>query len=559
VALILTAVGILFWFTRTKPAPTPQMIRVPGTENSSSIALSPDGQYIAHTVSKFGKRALTMTNIGSGSSVQLIAPDDSLYWGMKFSRDNNYLYFVRSQNSELILEKIPILGGQVTTIMRGFPDGFTISPDGSKICYVRQLADGPTVMYIANSDGSGETEIARRIKPENYSTHEIAWSPDGKLIANMVGSSGGGARLIAVNVETGSETVLSDKRWAGGDGIAWLPDGSGIVGGLYEEGNSPTQVWLVPLNGGEPRKITTDLENYGAVDISADGQTILAGQFKDESSLWIQPAGKVLESRPVNDEKHHMFRWVRWKGDQELVFASSIGPNRDIWTMDAQGLRQKQITENAKANIMADASRDGETIYFSSNRASKGVFNLYRCNSDGQAVSQLTFGDGEFQPEVSPDGKWVYYTAGNPNGDELKRTIWKVASSGGGPVQLTTGPSFYPAVSPDGQYIAFWRKQPDVDAWKVAIMKPTGEIVKHLDIPRSNPIAWTPDGKGISFLKAENGVSNIWTQPVSGGQAVQETRFASDQIVNFDWSAGGQLVCSRNSRRRDVFLIRNFR
>ena len=560
-AIVSVIGGIAFWVATPTPTRVPLMIRVAGTENSASIALSPDGQYIAHAISKFGKRALTMTNVGSGSSVQLIPPDDSLYYGMKFSRDNSYLYFVRLQNDQFTLDRIPVLGGQIVNIMNDSPQEFAISPDGSKICYVRRLPNGVSSMNVANSDGTGEREIAQRMTPDNYSVYDIAWSPDGMSIADLAHhGEEDGSKLITIDIETGKETFVSDKSWAGGDGLAWLPDGSGLVGGLNEAGNSPTQVWLVPLKTGEPQKITTDLENYGGIDISADGQTIIAGQFKDESSLWVQPLGKPNESRPVTNEKHHMFRWVRWLGERDLVFASSIGPNRDVWAMDTQGLNERQITSEAKNNIMPAAARDGTTIYFCSNRAGKGVFNIYRTTADRQKIDQLTFGDGEFQPAVSPDGKWIYYTAGNPDGDELKRTIWKIPTDGGCAIQVSAKPSFYPSVSHDGRSIAFWLKQADDQPWKVAIMKADGSgVAKLLDIPRPNPIAWTADDTGITFIKTIDGVSNLWTQPVGGGAPLQETRFTSDQITNFDWSVKGELVCSRTGRRRDVYLIRNFR
>jgi Tol biopolymer transport system component len=397
---------------------------------------------------------------------------------------------------------------------------------------------------------------------EVFAEYEIAWSPDGWSFANLAknGSAEGGSRLVSVDVETGKETVLSQKEWAGGDGIAWLADGSGIVGGFFESGNSPTQVWLIPIGNGEPRKITSDLENYGSIDISADGQTIIAGQFKDESSLWVQPPGKPDEARPVTNEKHHLFRWVRWLGEGDLVFGSSIGPDRDVWAMDTQGANQRQITSGAKNNIMPAASRDGKTIYFCSNRAGKGVFNIYRTTADGQTVDQLTSGDGEFQPAVSPDGKWIYYTAGNPGGDELKWTVWKLPASGGDPVQLTRQPSFYPVVSPDSRFLAFWIMPTDGQKWQVAIMSvDSGRVEKTLDIPRSNPLGWNAAGTGISFIKTVDDVGNIWTQPIGGGPPAQETKFTSDQTSNFDWSAKGDLVCTRNGRRRDVFLIRNFR
>nr|MBP7377161.1 hypothetical protein [Pyrinomonadaceae bacterium] len=73
------------------------------------------------------------------------------------------------------------------------------------------------------------------------------------------------------------------------------------------------------------------------------------------------------------------------------------------------------------------------------------------------------------------------------------------------------------------------------------------------------PIHWTTDGKGVSYLVTVAGVSNIWTLPIDGKPARQETNFTTDDIFDFDWSNDGVLVSSRISRPRDVVSIRNFR
>jgi len=78
VAAIVLVGGALAWLIRTRPIPSPVMTRVAGTEDSSAVAFSSDGKYLAHAVSKAGKRDLEVTNIGSGSSVQLVPPDESL-------------------------------------------------------------------------------------------------------------------------------------------------------------------------------------------------------------------------------------------------------------------------------------------------------------------------------------------------------------------------------------------------------------------------------------------------------------------------------------------------
>ncbi len=58
---------------------------------------------------------------------------------------------------------------------------------------------------------------------------------------------------------------------------------------------------------------------------------------------------------------------------------------------------------------------------------------------------------------------------------------------------------------------------------------------------------------------SSNGVSNIWSQPLSGEAAKQLTDFTTEQILFFDWSDDNQLVCSRGVTTQEAVLISNFR
>jgi Tol biopolymer transport system component/DNA-binding winged helix-turn-helix (wHTH) protein len=556
---VAASVLLLFGFFGRRSERVPRIERVRGTEQSSALAISPNGEYIAHAVSKAGKRTLMMTHIGSGSGVVLHPADEGLYYGLTFSKDGNQLYFVKAIEERRSLFRIPVLGGNVVKIFDDVGAKVSFSPTGNQFCFVRRVNDSTSIM-IANVDGTGEASLSSRKMPQYYSDFEIAWSPDGKTIATLAGDRDkGGSQLIGINTITGEETAIAETRWAGGDGLEWLDDGNAIVAGLFEKGNSPTQVWLIPFPTGEARRITNDTENYGSVGISVAGNVILAGQFKDTSSLWIQPSDVTAAARPVSNEKHHLYKWVRWTGDGKLIYASSIGENRDIYTMETSGNNERQITENARNNIMPVTTPDGKILVFASNRAGKGVFNLYRSNSDGEGVAQITFGDGEFQPAVSADGRWVFYTAGNPDGDPLQRSIWKVPIDGGEPVSVVSKPSFSADASPDGENIACLIKDSVEAAWHIGVVDTrNGSIVKSVDAPFSNVVQWMPDGKGVSFIKTADGVANIWSQDLSGGPPRQMTKFSSDAIANFDWSQSGDLVCSRTSKTRDAFLIRDF-
>lgn len=541
----------------------PSVVRVPGTEQSSSIAFSPNGEYIAHSVSAAGKRTLTMTHVKSGSNLPLLPPEDPVYHGMTFSRDSSFLYFVRSGPEFNSLYKIPILGGSVTPILDRVDSRISFSPDGARFCFVRKLPGNVTVMMVANADGTGEREIARRSAPQYYSAFEISWSPDGKLIANAAGS---GAKvpdmqLIGVEVESGREIVLNDQKWATVDGLEWLPDGRGLIGGMAEGPTSPIQVWLAPFPSGEPTRITSDLENYGSVGVSADGSAIMAGQFKDNTAVWVVPPGEAAKAHPVKTGKHHKFNWVRWLSDNSFTFGSDAGEHRDVWRMNLDGSDERALTNGPQANVMPMPTSDGRFIIFSAFRDDNGLFELWRMGPDGSNPTQITpTGGGAWQPTLTPDGKWAFYTAGQMDGPPLKRRIWKVPVEGGDPVPFADRAAYQPDVSADGRFLACWIKADERSKPQAAIFPiGGGEPIKVFDSPIGNRLDWTPDGKGLSYVVTVDAVSNVWTQPIDGGPPRQETNFTSETIRNFEWHPDGRLLVSRYHKTRDVILIRNFR
>lgn len=87
-----------------------------------------------------------------------------------------------------------------------------------------------------------------------------------------------------------------------------------------------------------------------------------------------------------------------------------------------------------------------------------------------------------------------------------------------------------------------------------------GPPIKIFDVTRTTifRLRWTPDGQAITYINTRDAVSNIWSQPISGGPPKQLTQFTSEQIEAFDWSRDGQLICSRGYTARDVVLISNF-
>jgi Tol biopolymer transport system component len=78
------------------------------------------------------------------------------------------------------------------------------------------------------------------------------------------------------------------------------------------------------------------------------------------------------------------------------------------------------------------------------------------------------------------------------------------------------------------------------------------------DIAR--PIAVTPDGKAVAYTIVENGVGNVWEQPLDGSPGHRLTNFTSDRIRAFQFSTDGKsLAIARMHVVSDVVLLRDTR
>ena len=536
-----------------------KITRIPGTDKAASVAISPDGEYIAYaemnsTGKPSGKQSLWVLHVATNTRVQILPPSDVQIWGgLTYSPDGGDLFYVSNDT----LYKVPANGGEAVKLLAAVR-AFSLSPDGRSVAFVRVVKSEETDLMVADFDGSGERVLAKRNKPEFIGVP--AWSPDGSLIACTTGvlAKRSQAGVIGFDAATGEERRITDNKWDEFTGrLAWLPDGNGLV-------VSAPQIWHIPYPPGEALQVTRD-PNYGNSDLSlaTDGRSLVTIQSGSRSAVWLLPNGDPNAAMPITSDVSDDYRDVAWTPDGRILYAANANNSRDIWIMNGDGTNPKQLTANAGVNLQPRASADGRYVVFSSIRANAGAFNLWRMDIDGSNPVQLTYGSGEGQPVCSPDGRWVIYAQGGPNTSAEQKTLWRVPIDGGESLPLTDKPSAFASISPDGTLIACWYQEDPAGPMKMALIPTSGgPPVKILDatMPRSlSPIRWMPDGKSISYVNTTPFVGNIWNQPVSGGPPQPLTQFTTELIGGFDWSPDGQLICSRRHATQDAVLITDFR
>jgi Tol biopolymer transport system component len=288
--------------------------------------------YATGEVWSFGKETLWVRQVGTGSDIQIVPPADMRYGGLIFSRDGDFLYVVQSKSLDVslgVLYRIPVLGGTKKRLIVDVAGSVflvnpvTMSPDGKRVAFLRDSkATSETALMVANEDGSGEKQLAVRKSPNGFGG-PVAWSPNGKTIAVATDNTEAGvqyASLVEVPVQRGAERPLTQKRWPWVADLAWVPDGRGLVANTQERSGGPTQVVYVSYANGEVRRITSDLNNYSNVSVTADSRVVATVQLEFLADAWVAPLAALDSAKSITS--HGSLGYPTWSPDGRIVYSS---------------------------------------------------------------------------------------------------------------------------------------------------------------------------------------------------------------------------------------------
>jgi Tol biopolymer transport system component/DNA-binding winged helix-turn-helix (wHTH) protein len=535
-------------------------------------AVSPDGKYVAYLQSERGQESLWVRQVEVAGGIEIVQPGGSYYVGITFSPDSNSVFYVRYERDKDsatgVLYQVPVLGGAARKILTDVDSQISFAPDKKHFAFVRNyLSRRESHLLIANLDDANEQTLAVHAGVHWITDSAPAWSPDGKIIMCQARtenstSTNSKTHLVAVQVADGKQTIFNNThQWDAIQAIEWLADGTGLIVAARDNASLLAyQLWQVDYPGGEARAITKDSNSYSSASVTADMKSLVTILHRRIANLWVAPRDRTSDAVRILSGNSKELGWllgVEWLRNGKIIYGSTASGKEDIWLMNADGSNQKQLTTTAGANFEPTVSADGRTMVYAS-KAADATTHLWKMNLDNGESAQLTNGDFDLRPDISPDGRWVVYMSIAKS----LPTLWKISVEGGqAPIQITDKIASVPRVSPDGRFIAcFYRAR--VSAFSKLAILPSdgGEPVKVFErsptIIIEAGIQWTPDGRALTFVDNRDGVSNIWLQPVDGSPAKQLTNFTSETVFRFAWSPDGKMfVAERGTEIGDIVLI----
>jgi TolB protein len=214
-----------------------------------------------------------------------------------------------------------------------------------------------------------------------------------------------------VTIDTGFATRCNNDH-----GIS--PDATQIAISDNSQGDHESLVYLVPIAGGTPRRMTQNSPSY----------------------------------------------WHGWSPDgKTLAFVGQRNGDFDIYTIPAAGGEEVRLTTAKGLDDGPEYSPDGKYIYFNSERT--GHMQIWRMKPDGSDQEQVFSDDlNNWFPHISPDGQWMVFLTygadvnGHPENKDVMlrlmsladRKITVLAKLFGGQGTINV-----PSWSPDSKQVAF--------------------------------------------------------------------------------------------------------
>ena len=497
-------------------------------------AISPDGTRIAFSY----KGDIYVVPVAGGPARQLTtnpAYDSDPVW----TPDGQQLFFSSYREGSKDIFRVPAEGGTPKRITN-YPGNETpkaVLPDGRIAFTASLLPDVRTDEFTGNDQlwavsAEGDRPTDRRpalLSPVTMS--ELSVRPDGAILYEDYKGYEDPLRKHHTSAVTrdiwlcqdGAFTQLS--RFNGEDRQpVWAADGDSFYY-LSEQGGKTLNVFRSSVdNPAQPTQLTRfEKDPVRYVSVANDG-TLAFSQNGDLYTLKPGAAPRKLEITVLRDENERDLVKMNYTGGATAMALSPDGKEiavvirGDVFVTSVDYKTTRRITNTPEQERGVSFSKDGRELYYAAER--NGCWGVWRTVLTEKNDKLFTYavktkeelfsepGETSFQPEVSPDGKWVAYLR--------DRTELVVKPAKGGKVKsLLKGANYsysdgdqHFAWSPDSEYLlATYQADGGWNNADVCLVEvSTGKVT---DLTQSGysdgSFRWALGGKAMTWESDKNG------------------------------------------------------
>jgi len=365
-------------------------------------------------------------------------------------------------------------------------------------------------IWVADENGGNVQRLTVNRARDAYPK----FSPDGKWIA--FSSDRNGNLDVYLIPSTGGTPKQLTHHSADDVVLGWTPDGKGVLFSSQRGEDFMGMLYVVSVDGGMPWRAGPDMGN--AASYSADGNRIA-----------YNPKGQVY-----------------WRKYYRGAYAT------DVWIEDVSAKKFTQVTDFDGLDSWPMWGKDG--IYFVSDRDGEGLTNIWRvAEAGGKADKVTSFKSGDVRfPSISADGRTIVF--------EHDFGIWKLdtASKKVSQIKLDIDAE---TEENDSEMRAFSSEADDYDlapnARRIVVsvhgelfIVPVeeGDIRQITDSPaRDRGVAYSPDGKWLSFISDSSGREELYVVSVDGSGESQKLTDIDALKLGYNWSPDSKEIAFTSS------------
>ena len=355
------------------------------------------------------------------------------------------------------------------------------------------------------------------------------FSPDGKTIAftgeydgnrevYIIPADGGEPRRLTYTA-TNARDDVGDRMGPNNIVMTWTPNGEGVVYRNRISDGFDGRLWTAPLSDGMPQALP--LPEGGFCSYAPDGKRMAYNRVFREFRNWKYYRGGMAD---------------------------------DIWLYDPDAKKVENLTNNVAQDICP--MWIGDDIYFISDRdRTMNLFVYHTATRQTEKITDYTDYDIKFP---STDGKQIVYEHAGylyrfdpQTGKNEQIRITLNAENIYARTEQKHVADYVTAarLSADGKRLAVTARG---EVFDVPTTKGVTRNISRTPGANEREADWSPDGRYIAYISDRTGETEIYLQPAEGGEPVQLTTGNDTYIRSLSWSPDSKTVLYTDRKNRIV-------
>jgi len=500
--------------------------------------------------------------IGTLSVTQLVGRKNDLgdtgAHHARFSPDGKFIAYASPKGNGSAIWLKQLASGEPFSNQGELPVAYSPiwSPDGLQIAFISRRESQNGIWTTAAF--SGAPTLLRSL--ESYTRELIAWTRSGKIYFER------NDNLYVLNVATQQVALAINLPSVGHNRDFAISPGEDQIA-FTDIVNGQSDLWVAPVSGGSPVRVTNDPAQDSNPVWTADGKRIVYSSKRNgiRQICLVRLDGSQPVQLTVNDSNTNI---LDVSSDGSKVLYSTDRDESDLWSVRLDRAKETQLTSETGIELWPDAAPDNKSLVYQASRALSGatLFNsALMAKSLGESAMDSQLAPDGFAPLWSPDGKQVAFLR-NTNGSI---DLWVVHATGGDAKQITAGGVIFGGFaqlpynrvqtqdfqwSRDSSRLLYCADVSGVaNVWQIGLdgSKPV-QISDNRDVTvRAFNPSWSPDNQHVAWL-ALDPKQKFWSIWVTANGQQQQV-FRSESVLGLvGWSANGQELFIKQAAERDT-------